>query len=589
VNVQENLMKGRRNLDGFPQLIILNDWTWEDKLRMWSLRFSICLELSNLQNTTYWVALVSNAYPNGEVSIYPDYKLGIRETFPHQSNNDLSYFSPLCKSGKICLDRPSDKFFYEKLNEYEKLAWYVNRLIQWIQNADNNTLLKEGEYFEAPATFISSKLRFIYDEDYFSIEVRNDNEARFGFVDIAEYQETFFVKRFNDCSGNLVFEIAWGKRIKEIISSSENQVGSWILLEEPAVINRWQAPNTYDQLKEALRNQKVSFRDIFSKISRRLRDNKQHLLLIGYPAPLIVGHEPDSIIWQAIQLPILSTGNSVPPGFRKNETGWLQSDLTFRLSGNTRIEWINSENWNSNNILTRGRVNQNLCRMRVLVIGAGSLGSIIAQMLVRSGVTSLTIIDDDIFEIGNMARHILDVESIGLNKAEEVAKKLNKLNPHSNVHSINKKFDTSFIEKKLNYDAIFDCSGENDVLEILSQINTSQWLCSASFSFEVNNIYVYIGSLKNLKMDEYSKQFSRVINNEIINYDFNKMPWEGIGCWSPVFPATFGDVSLAASIVVSAFDQRVMKNITRGEYLVFQKQFDSNGIFSGVIQVDTTL
>lgn len=587
--VHEKLLKGRRSLDVFPQLSILKDWEWIEDLNMWCLRFSLYLELRNLQNTTFWVAFASNNYPHGDVSIYPDYKLGINETFPHQLNNDLDWLNPICKSGKICLDRPSDKFISKTLNEFEKLTWHVERLIQWIHNADNNSLMKEGDYFEVPVTNISSKNILAYDEDYYSVEVRKDNEARYGFVDIAQHMETYFVKKFNDCGGDLVFEIAWGKRIHEIINACENQIGGWILLEKPVVINSWQSPNTYGQLKEAFKTQGSSFREFFSHLSGRLRDQKQHLLLIGYPASLILGQEPDSIIWQTIRLPILSSGNRVPPGFRNNEIGWLQQDLTCRLSGNTKIEWMRSENWNSTNILTRGKVNQSLCRMRVLIIGAGSLGSIIAEMLIRSGVISLTIIDNDIFKIGNMSRHILDIESVGFNKADEVAKKLNRLSPHARVNAINGKFNTSFIEKTLNYDAIFDCSGENDVLEILSEMCTSQWLCSASFSFEVKNILVYVGRLKHFSLNEYSKQFSNVMKNVFLEFDFNKMPWEGIGCWSPVFPATYGDVSLAASTIVSTFDQRVKENVTSGEYVLFQKQFDSKGNFNGVIQVDAKL
>ena len=65
--VHEKLLKGRRSLDVFPQLSILKDWEWIEDLNIWCLRFSLYLELRNLENTTFWVAFASNNYPHGDV------------------------------------------------------------------------------------------------------------------------------------------------------------------------------------------------------------------------------------------------------------------------------------------------------------------------------------------------------------------------------------------------------------------------------------------------------------------------------------------------------------------------------------------
>lgn len=57
---------------------------------------------------------------------------------------------------------------------------------------------------------------------------------------------------------------------------------------------------------------------------------------------------------------------------------------------------------------------------RVAVVGAGALGSFVADMLVRAGVNHLTLIDGDIVEPGNLVRHLTGPDATGKNKAQAV-------------------------------------------------------------------------------------------------------------------------------------------------------------------------
>jgi hypothetical protein len=61
---------------------------------------------------------------------------------------------------------------------------------------------------------------------------------------------------------------------------------------------------------------------------------------------------------------------------------------------------------------------------KVAVIGAGALGSFIADLLVRSGVRHLTLIDDDVVMPGNLVRHLVGPDAVGLPKAEAVKRHL---------------------------------------------------------------------------------------------------------------------------------------------------------------------
>lgn len=57
---------------------------------------------------------------------------------------------------------------------------------------------------------------------------------------------------------------------------------------------------------------------------------------------------------------------------------------------------------------------------RVAVVGVGALGSFIADMLARSGIDHLTLIDHDVMMPGNVIRHLVGPDTVGLAKVDAV-------------------------------------------------------------------------------------------------------------------------------------------------------------------------
>lgn len=75
---------------------------------------------------------------------------------------------------------------------------------------------------------------------------------------------------------------------------------------------------------------------------------------------------------------------------------------------------------------------------RVLVVGAGGLGSPVAYYLAAAGVGTLGIIDDQQVELSNLQRQILHSTSrIGMPKVESAKKTLSDLNPEIKVNPYN--------------------------------------------------------------------------------------------------------------------------------------------------------
>ena len=68
------------------------------------------------------------------------------------------------------------------------------------------------------------------------------------------------------------------------------------------------------------------------------------------------------------------------------------------------------------------------------IAGAGGVGGLLAERLIRIGVGNLIISDPGIFEMSNLNRQYgSSVDSLGLNKAEEIARLCDAINPTARI------------------------------------------------------------------------------------------------------------------------------------------------------------
>ena len=80
---------------------------------------------------------------------------------------------------------------------------------------------------------------------------------------------------------------------------------------------------------------------------------------------------------------------------------------------------------------------QKLKAARVLVIGAGGLGSPLLLYLAAAGVGTLGIVDDDVVSLSNLQRQVLhETPDVGRLKTASAADAIARLNPHVAVTSI---------------------------------------------------------------------------------------------------------------------------------------------------------
>ena len=97
---------------------------------------------------------------------------------------------------------------------------------------------------------------------------------------------------------------------------------------------------------------------------------------------------------------------------------------------------------------------------RVLIIGAGGLGSPVAEFLSRAGIGSLGIVDDDKVSLSNLHRQgLYNTSDIGKFKVKIAKDKIKKINPNTKVTIYKIRLGNDNFKKIINdYDYIVDGS-----------------------------------------------------------------------------------------------------------------------------------
>jgi len=95
---------------------------------------------------------------------------------------------------------------------------------------------------------------------------------------------------------------------------------------------------------------------------------------------------------------------------------------------------------------------------RVLLIGAGGLGSPVALYLAAAGVGHLRLVDDDVVDRSNLQRQVLHTDSgIGMPKVESARRTLSALNPRTRIETIAERASVTNVEALLeDVDVVVD-------------------------------------------------------------------------------------------------------------------------------------
>lgn len=614
-NLTEDLRRGRRRIEEIEEITLLKDWTWDTVTKRFYLHVSISLEHGSpdIPQVTEWYATATASYPFGQLSIYPSCENSITNTFPHQSLNAFTEENHLWRKGKLCVDlidqtlgiRVPEK---EPFTVDERLFWNLQRAVLWLRNAVEGTLIKDGDAFELPDFPAHTETAFAFQEDCVSMMIWEDSEEYYGTARIVRKQlrlgqSIALIQSFRSInSQKRLYEPVWGTAIDAIETYEE---ALWIRLKKVPVVNGWQAPVNLLDLKQICASQGIDILDILKAFAPNARDGLPHLLLVGFPIPEHIGELPREMMWQAVELPILSCGQytnrgfhsgkkrSVPcmrgaaKGCRPGETGWWMNDKATIFLDSMELSWVHSENWSARTIKGRGKLADKMAKLHIAIIGLGSLGSSIAELLTRAGASHLTCIDGSALEIGNLCRHTLCLSDLHQLKSMCIAKRLIDVDPNIHVKHVDDYLsmdENGVIKPDLsNYEIIIDTTGEDQVLALLS---TLKWehktvFCTSSVGLGAKRLYVNIQRTDQPDFKGFLNYIQPYFQKDADDCDLNTLPRDGIGCWHPLFPARADDMWLAACTTVKVLES-FMKRASEETISLIYATHDEDELFAGL-------
>jgi len=588
----QEILAGRRALEGMPGVTILSDWVWNEAVGKWVLSCRLSIDASPnspIPPTTDWYVLADEAYPWGSIKFYPSKVNGIVQTFHHQSYNDAGELP--WRDGDICLDTSvrilgRHGHDIEPYGVHRRLRWRFQRAIQWLNAASGGELILPGEPYELPQ-FPKSALQdtVVFSEGQESFARWRSIPEQIGTVEFGRKgSNLLFTKVFKSAHGAELWTPSWGHAMKDIHTNDVD--GIWLRVNSALALFPWQAPATLGELRQACREQGIELDGLLKAVVRHIRDGEHHIALIGFPIPARAGEVPVRMHWNALMFPILSAPAKPMKGFRANERGHWQHDRMGALHGETKVDWLASENWDAEQISTRGRMSQSIRSKRVLLIGAGAVGSAVAELLVRAGVYNITIIDGDRLEAGNLVRHTLGLGQLDEYKASATANRLDQVAPHVSVEAINSHFpptqETGRVQLQ-KCDIILDCTGRDEVLHHLQSFSWAgpKLFFSISIGFKARRLFLFIARESSFPHSVFREQIEPWLEREMHEQSGEEFPREGIGCWHPVFPARVDDIWMLASVAVKQIESAVEAPPDRPELVVFEQYYERN-VFVGM-------
>jgi hypothetical protein len=528
------------------------------------VRLSTDAPSADVPAVTAWFVCFASDYPVGIVKLKPAQDGGLHATFNHMGRNAATTYQ--WRTGAPCLERPGRWLTHretvgEATAANERLREFVQRGREWLQAAAAGELISPGEPFELPE-FPCSGPTFGFDEDNERYAFWSNHLRAVGTATIATITPlTMVVREFRQRDA-CVLPPRWGTRITELDRIDD---AFWLTLPRMPVIHPYDVPATWGALRATADAMGVGFDGKLRSMYERLyaaKSSDASLLCVGFPIPKTYDGPPNQMHWQPLVLPALCQAAADTAGSSSFDVTWSRM-LAGPLANACPLSWGKSENWSERQLAVRGALFEGLRRARVLVIGAGALGSIVAELLVRAGVNDVFICDFEDLEVGNLRRHVLSLASAGYGKAMALCVHLNDVSPYARVRYSPLMFPNLGADAQAvaQSDVVIDCTASDDVAQRLSTFPWAlgdRWFFSASTGANARRMFFYSNYGPSFDAADFNAKLGPHLpaeKAEFAKIDPHRM--SGAGCWNPVFPARYEAILRFGADAVDLIDRCV--------------------------------
>lgn len=135
-----------------------------------------------------------------------------------------------------------------------------------------------------------------------------------------------------------------------------------------------------------------------------------------------------------------------------------------------------------------------LKKSKIVIVGAGGVGSLCSELLVRSGCENIILVDGDIVEKSNLGRQLYNFENIGKLKVECLKNKLFKIQNSQTDLSITA--IANFIDEDIIHEIIKEIALEKEdediiIIDCCDNLNTRRII--NEYALKHNYLWVYSG------------------------------------------------------------------------------------------------
>lgn len=464
-----------------------------------------------------------------EVRIAPFYPLKVDNSESiHFFNISLIAYPHIMRSGFLCLHTPKVE------NPKEQFKIDILRLKEWV---DKYYVRREKDEHYEELVVAHNLIGDIYYNFLYTDTNKEFPKNDYGTVDLTmlvpgvhdgKRMDTFLANTFHSKISGEEYVCQWGKGYKKQMRFE----GIYCFLE--------QAPSLYDKFVLELYNDMSSLfswsqMQFLYKRSLKKEEAQRIPLFCGYKIP------NGEMRWQVAML----KANDFPIKSEKVKCGGRP--IINHLYTKTLIDWASSYNCSYDYFFGRGCLPSSLAEKKILIIGIGAIGSMVAKTLARSGSKYLGLYDVDLKEPGNVCRSEYDFLSGISDKSYELSSILQSISPFVQCEISPKALDSwikltmdndetkNAIQEILNrYDIIFDCSTDDGMMYVLDKLNLRSKLINISISNHANELVCAMG---NNITETVKFIFTQIIKSDTLDMFYPT------GCWSPTFKASYNDIA----------------------------------------------
>lgn len=490
-----------------------------------------------------------------DVIISPQYPLKSHDSEAIKFiNKDLISYNHVMGDGAICIHTlHSPKLKQKLLADFESLkAWIKKYYINKGKDSHYEHIIMNEQPFDD-----------IYRSYQFTEVDYSFFKGEFGQVELIPLNNgiykkkiisNFLIKSFHSFNKTAIINCKWSDYY---LNLKVENIGVFLFLKDtPALYKRFAFSN-WLELESFIPTDFLKFLYDFQK------GNKKHKNAF---LPIFFGYNTieNEIHWIStlIKLNDLPT-KGVP--VKDNNGVKIRNQWKSKLI-NKKIDWAITRNSSYKYLFGRGTFCNQINNAKILIIGVGAIGSIVAKTLVKCGAKDLSIVDYDVKEPENVCRSEYNFSNGLYDKTFELIKILQENSPFVNVkfHNNNEYFE-SFIkvfhkdkesqreyEESLNkFDLIFNCSADSDLMYVLDQLNLNTDLINLSITNHAKDLVcAFYPNIYNFVQN----QFINVLENDVDDL------YNPTGCWSPTFKASYNDIDLLVQYALKDLNVKYKEN-----------------------------